>query len=247
MALAVDGIAFDVGNTLVLDPFDAVLKMKAVEIRRVFSSFGYPCTSDEIAEAWRKSNSAVNYRFVSHFYQERPIISQCMEFLGVEKRHRQQVGTRLLVTYRSGLKPSVLHTNAGRKLVETLAELKRRGKRLIVFGNGRQEAAEHFIEWLGLKPFFSQVTMSEKLGIEKPDITAYKYILRALGTKREKSMYVGDDHANDIAGTKAAGMLAVLYIPPVRVSTPWREYEAKGGRRPDAVIQRFEELLEIVK
>lgn len=247
MALAVDGIAFDVGNMLVLDPFETVLKMKAVEIKRIFSSFGYPCTSDAISEAWTKSNSAVNYRFVSHFYQERPIISQCMEYLGIEKRHRQQIGMQLLVTYRSGLKPAVLQANSGRKLAETLKELKGRGKRLIVFGNGRQEAAEHFIEWLGLKQFFSQLTMSEKLGIEKPDVTAYKYILKALGTKREKSMYVGDDHANDILGPKAAGLLAVRYIPPVQVSTPWRDYDAKGGRRPDAVIHRIEELLEIVK
>ncbi len=247
MLLAVDGIAFDIGNTLVLDPFDAVLRMKATEIRHMFSSFGYKFTSDEIIKAWQESNEAVNYRFISHFYQEKPIIGQCMEFLGVEKQHRRSIGTQLLIIYRSGLKPAVLAVNDGRNLRETLGELKQLGKRLAVFGNGRQKAVELFIKWLGIDPFFTQVSTSEKLGIEKPDEIAFNYILKMLGTVRERCIYVGDDPVNDICPAKAAGMLAVRYVPPAQVSTPWRNYKAKTGRKPDAVIHSLEELLEIVK
>ena len=34
MAFAVDGIAFDVGNTLILDPFETILRKKALEIKK---------------------------------------------------------------------------------------------------------------------------------------------------------------------------------------------------------------------
>ena len=91
MSFQVDGIAFDVGNTLIQDPFDGVLKMKAFEIRRAFSEAGYGFGDVEIAVAWSDANMRINYPFISHFYQEPDILRHCLDLLKVDKQDKQEL------------------------------------------------------------------------------------------------------------------------------------------------------------
>ncbi len=247
MPRAVDGIAFDVGNTLILDPFDAVLLAKSYEIKRALADLGYGFPKDEIVDAWTEANRKVNYRFIDHFYQEQRIIAHCLDLLKVEKKDKAGLATRLLIIYRSGLKTAVTSDGRIGSMQRVLSELRDAGKRLVVFGNGRQRSIDISLAWMGLSGYFQVATASEKIGIEKPDPMAFKYVLKALETPASRSMYVGDDPANDIAPAKAAGMIAVRYVPPRQVSMPWRDYRAKSRRRPDRVIRSLEELLELVE
>ena len=130
---------------------------------------------------------------------------------------------------------------------DAIAELSAMGKRLIVFGNGRQRDTDLALTWTGLHGFFSAVTSSEKLGIEKPDPMAFRYILKALGTNPKRSMYVGDDPMNDICPAKKAGMLAIQFLTKGHVSTPWRNYKPKKRCRPHAKIDSIGKLLDIVR
>lgn len=247
MPFQVDGIAFDMGNTLIMDPFGRVLKMKAFEIRRAFSDAGYAFSDGEISDAWSEANERINYPFISHFYQEPGILGHCLDLLKVDKPDRQDLITKLLIIYRSGLKPVVTSESGVAGIRKAIAQLKAMGKRLVVFGNGRQRDTELCLAWTGLREHFSTVTSSEKLGIEKPDPRVFKYILKALGTDPGRSMHVGDDPLNDICPAKKAGMLAVQYATEGHVSTPWRNYKPKKGCRPDAWIDSIGKLLEIVR
>lgn len=247
MAFAVDGIAFDVGNTLILDPFETILRKKALEIKKAFSESGYSFYEKQICDAWSDANDGINYPFICHFYQERPVILQCLKLLKVEKAQRPKLATDLLVIYRNGLKYAIVSDSRIGSLKNVLSQLRSAGKRLVVFGNGRQRSHEIFLSWTGLLEYFDVVTASEKIGIEKPNPRAFSYILKALGTVPERSAYVGDDPANDIGPAKEMGMYAVQYVPPNPESMPWRNYNKKIKQKPDAVIRRFEELLEILK
>jgi len=247
MALPIDGMAFDVGNTLILDPFEKVLDRKSLEMRQVLSRFGYNFTVKEIKDAWTEANRKVNYAFICHFYQEAPVVSHCLEILKVEKAKRPEISTELLIVYRNGLKSVIMADDRLTSMKRVLYELRKAGKRLVVFGNGRQKSIELFLQWTGLREYFHFVSTSEKTGIEKPDHKAFNYILKTLATRKERSMYIGDDMNNDISPAKEAGMKACLYVPLHRVSTPWRNYDAKSRTRPDATISKFDELLQIVK
>ncbi|MBN2330832.1 MAG: HAD family hydrolase [Candidatus Aenigmarchaeota archaeon] len=247
MPFPVDGIAFDVGNTLITDPFDRVLKMKAFELKRAFSQAGYTFSAGEITDAWSEANKRVNYPFISHFYQEPGILRYCMDLLKVSGHERQDVITQLIIIYRSGLKPVITTDRQIKGVKKAIAELGAMGKRLIVFGNGRQRDTELCLSWTGLRSHFGTVTSSEKLGIEKPDPRVFSYILKALGTDPGRSMYVGDEPLNDICPAKRAGMLAIQFITKDHVSTPWRNYSPKKGCRPDAVIDSIGKLPEIIR
>ena len=247
MAIRVKGIAFDVGNTLVLDPFEGVLALKIMEFERIFAQRGYSIRRDEMTGAWNEANEVVNYHFVSHFYQEPGILVHVMDRLKIQREHRRELMTQLLIAYREGLRYVVTRGETAADVKEVLAELHKRGKRLVAFGDGRQKAAENFLGWLGIRKYFSSVTMSERLGIEKPDFRVFGYMLRILGTSPGESVYIGDNPERDIEPAKRSGMHAILYVPPERnrKRTPWRNYSAEC--RPDATIHSLKELLDILK
>jgi HAD superfamily hydrolase (TIGR01549 family) len=247
MPLSVDGIAFDVGNTLIPDPFDLVLKRKSFEMKRAFSRLGHDFSEREITDAWSGANMKINYPHIDHFYQEPAIVKHCLDLLKVDGAGKAQLAIELLIIYRSGIQSAIASDKRIDHIRNVLSELRDAGKRLVAFGNGRQKPVELYLSWAGLREYFKTVSSSEKIGFEKPDIKVFNYMLHALGTVPARGMYVGDDPVNDILGAKKAGMLAVQYVPPVQVSTPWRDYKMKIRRRPDAVIREFGELLEIVK
>ncbi len=249
MALAIDGIAFDLGNTLILDPFEKVVSMKSVEFKSAFSKHGISLTSKAIADAWSEADSAVHGPHMCHFFQEAPILNHFLEKLGIGSALRPEISTSLLIAYRSVLKTVVASDPGAAEAREALAALRNSGKRLMVFSNGRQRFAELMLQWTGLAGYFDIITASEKIGIEKPDPHAFSYMLNALGTPPERSAYVGDDMLNDIVPSMKAGMKGILFKPPpsVAAARPWRNYDAKVKAKPDAAITGLGALLQIIR
>jgi len=247
MAFDIEGIAFDLGNTLVPDPFDKTISRKSVEFRSAFAKHGISLASKAIADAWSEANSAVHGPHMCHFFQEAPILSHFLEKLGIDGALRPDISASLLIAYRSALKTVVVSDPAAAEAREALAALRRSGKRLIVFSNGRQRFVELLLQWTGLAGYFDMITASEKIGIEKPDPRTFSYMLNALGTPPERSAYVGDDMANDIVPSMKAGMKGILFKPSTAVSTPWRNYDAKVKTRPDAAISSLGALLQIIR
>lgn len=96
---------------------------------------------------------------------------------------------------------------------EALARLRRAGLRLGVVSNsdGRVEEA---LEAAGLRQDFDVVVDSALAGVEKPDPAIFRVALERLGVKPEETLYVGDLFEVDVVGARAAGMPAVLLVPP---------------------------------
>jgi len=57
---------------------------------------------------------------------------------------------------------------------------------------------------------FTHHTFSHRLGMAKPDAAIYRHAAEGLGVKPEEILFV-DDREENIAGARAAGMVAIQY------------------------------------
>ena len=96
---------------------------------------------------------------------------------------------------------------------DALARLRRAGLKLGVVSNsdGRVEEA---LRAAGLRPYFDVVVDSSLAGVEKPDPAIFRAALDALGVRPAEALYVGDLYEVDVLGANAAGIPAVLLVPP---------------------------------
>lgn len=94
----------------------------------------------------------------------------------------------------------------------TLAALHAAGYVLGVISNsdGRVERLLHRAE---LGRHLSFVIDSEVVGVSKPDRRIFELGLERAGTRPGETLYVGDYVAIDVLGSRAAGMIPVLYDP----------------------------------
>jgi HAD superfamily phosphatase (TIGR01668 family) len=80
-------------------------------------------------------------------------------------------------------------------------------------------------------------TVANNLGIpiipnaRKPLPTSFRRALQILGLPRDRVVVIGDQYFTDVLGAKFAGM-AVILIPPISGSDPWRT-------RPLRIIARL--------
>jgi putative hydrolase of the HAD superfamily len=96
---------------------------------------------------------------------------------------------------------------------DALARLRGAGLRLGVVSNSDGRVAEA-LEAAGLRGYFDVVVDSALAGIEKPDPAIFRAALGALGVPPAEALYVGDLYDVDVLGANAAGMPAVLLVPP---------------------------------
>ena len=79
--------------------------------------------------------------------------------------------------------------------------------------NGFQEVQHTKMSGSGLEPYFETLTVSEEVGVKKPNPEIFHYALRKAGAKAEDSLMIGDEMAVDIDGARAAGMDTLLFRP----------------------------------
>jgi HAD superfamily hydrolase (TIGR01549 family) len=88
----------------------------------------------------------------------------------------------------------------------------------------------------GLRAHFSVVADSGVLGVEKPDPEIFLHAARALGTRPEECVMVGDSIKRDIKGAAAAGMKKVLVCPDPSVPDAGQDWTVR-------TIAELEEVL----
>ncbi|MBR4391165.1 MAG: YjjG family noncanonical pyrimidine nucleotidase [Bacteroidales bacterium] len=79
--------------------------------------------------------------------------------------------------------------------------------------NGFQEVQHTKLSGSGLEPYFETLTVSEEVGVKKPDPEIFRYALRKAGATPEVSLMIGDEMEVDIDGARAAGMDQLLFNP----------------------------------
>ncbi|MFQ5938368.1 MAG: HAD family hydrolase [Acidiferrobacterales bacterium] len=126
-------------------------------------------------------------------------------------------------------------------VADALADLSRNYK-LCVVSDAIVSPARCLRQWLemnGLKRHFSGFAFSDEVGHSKPHRDMFASAARQLGVTITDMVHIGDRDHNDIKGSQALGMRAILF-------TGTRERD-KHITSADAICERYEDLPAIVE
>lgn len=102
--------------------------------------------------------------------------------------------------------------------------------------NGFQEVQDVKLSLSGMKPFFESLTVSEEVGVKKPNPEIFRYALRKARAAAEESLMIGDEMAVDIDGARAVGMDTLLFNPKRETVDGERTYEVHDLREIKKVL-----------
>jgi putative hydrolase of the HAD superfamily len=84
---------------------------------------------------------------------------------------------------------------------------------LHIISNGFKESTLTKMEVSGLNPYFTNVIISEDVGINKPDKAIFEYALDKAKALKHESIMIGDSIEADIRGAQGFGMKAIYFNP----------------------------------
>ena len=102
--------------------------------------------------------------------------------------------------------------------------------------NGFQEVQHTKLSGSGLESYFETLTVSEEVGVKKPNPEIFHYALRKANATAEESLMIGDEMAVDIDGARAAGIDQIFFNPDGKTVEGERTFEVK----------RLEEIMAIL-
>ncbi len=148
------------------------------------------------------------------------------------------LATELTFQYRQSM---------GRRVVQedgpaVIKELHRRGYTLGIISN--VITSREIPDWLaadGLTPYFKSVVMSSVCGKRKPDPAIYHEAAQRAGVAPSRCVYVGDNFARDVVGTRNAGFGMIIIIPDAED----RDAVVPAEQQPDRIIHTLSELLDL--
>ena len=91
--------------------------------------------------------------------------------------------------------------------------------------NGFQEVQDTKLSLSGMKPYFETLTVSEEVGVKKPNPEIFQYALRKANATAEESLVIGDEMAVDIDGARNAGIDQVFFNPSKKEEKGERTFE----------------------
>ena len=128
--------------------------------------------------------------------------------------------------------------------VEVIKGLHERGYKLGIISNliGENEVPD-WLEEDGLDRYFDTVILSSVCGMRKPCFEIYQLAAREMGVELSECVSVADNIKRDIPGAKKAGVGCNIIF-----SSPEKKHpvEFTEENRPDAVIEDFREILDLL-
>lgn len=246
-------VLFDLGGTLIFDPFPEALSRLERELRegRVRSPFSAEHI-DAFLDEWVTVNNAVNFPFAAHFLQEEVFIWQTIlrRIEDVDPSVRADlpiVIAELLAAYRSTALKMVSEQSHLGTLRRILGELTDRGMVLGVASNDREYATQALLAWAGLARFFRFVFTSEGLSqrhdrAEKPSPVFFEAVKLEAGitSGRDRCYYVGDDEKRDVDTPRACGFETIRLLVEADSAKSWVDNPARSSA--DHVARSLDEL-----
>jgi putative hydrolase of the HAD superfamily len=204
-----DAVFLDAGNTLITFDHALVCGMLAEE--------GVDATPAELGRAEAAARPAVS-RFLADgissevrdtftFY-----VTRMLARLGHDGPDAAALAQRLVVRLRREVPTQRLWSQILPGVPEALRALRADGLRLVVVSNS-DGTVEEGLTAMGLRALVDGVVDSAVVGVEKPDPGIFRHALELSGAQPGRVLHVGDLHAVDVLGARAAGLHAVLLDP----------------------------------
>jgi HAD superfamily hydrolase (TIGR01549 family) len=106
---------------------------------------------------------------------------------------------------------------------ELLAEVRRRGARIVAVTNNLVAEQEDKLRHTGIRHLFDELVISEAAGVSKPDPAIFDLALQRAGVRPHEAIMLGDSWANDVMGAVGSGIAAA-----------WLDRAGRGA--PDASV-----------
>jgi putative hydrolase of the HAD superfamily len=110
------------------------------------------------------------------------------------------------------VKISPTKTNLFEGAATVLAYLQKKYQ-LHIISNGFKETTLTKMELSGLNPYFTNVIISEDVGINKPNRAIFEHALKKASATKENSIMIGDSLEADVRGAQDFGMKAIFFNP----------------------------------
>lgn len=94
--------------------------------------------------------------------------------------------------------------------------------------NGFQEVQHTKLSGSGLEPYFETLTVSEEVGVKKPNPEIFHYALRKAQATAEESLMIGDEMAVDVDGARAAGIDQIFFNASGKTVDGERTFEVQN-------------------
>lgn len=126
--------------------------------------------------------------------------------------------------------------------IEIIRDLKKHYK-VGIISNNVHEWVMRVLAIYQLDKFFDVIVVSSEVGARKPDARIFAKALDSLSVKSEESVFVSDELAEDLLGSKGMGMISVWLVNP-QLKSEWKAKEETEEKifEPDAVISNLSEL-----
>lgn len=108
------------------------------------------------------------------------------------------------------ISPTKTNLFAGAEKVLTYLQKK---YQLHIISNGFKETTLTKMEVSGLNPYFTQVIISEDVGVNKPNKAIFEHALAKAAAEKQESIMIGDSLEADIRGAQDFGLQAIFFNP----------------------------------
>lgn len=251
-------LIFDVGGTLIFDPFEGAIACLAQPPYRERLLQGLrEHDVNGFMDRWRNENSNTNFQFASHFLQEEIWIARAAlpGFDTSSVRSNKDFPTWLsetLALYRSIALKLISQQPHLPDVRRALTAAKARGYRLSVASNDRHFATAAMLAAANLDEFFDHMATSEMLsgaisGAEKPSPLFFEAFQLATGLRfsRTNTFYIGDDETRDIQSTSGLPMRNCRFLGNRSQSTGW--LDNSQTTRADSSFEHYSEFLMLIE
>ena len=96
-------------------------------------------------------------------------------------------------------------------VLDALAELRKKGCRLLLLSNAQRIFTEYELRHLGLVDQLDAIYISSDFRCRKPDVRFFHALIKKEGLDKRNCLMIGNDRHTDIGGAKNAG-LATFYM-----------------------------------
>lgn len=133
--------------------------------------------------------------------------------------------------------------------IETIRELKKNYK-IGIISNNIYEWVMEVLKRYGIADLFDSVIVSSKVGARKPDGRIFYAALKSLSVKPEESVFISDELAEDLLGSKGLGIISI-WLAGTENKSHWKAKEGIDNEEkifePDFTIHKIKEIPKLLK
>ena len=223
---SVNVFGFDLGNTLINDTRlarDATLDMGDW----LFENAHVP-SKEAFSTTYTRINHGTKKPFISHTFGELEFFEKTLDELAVTTIS----ASTSLKRYREILMEKIL---PDKDIMDAFRLIKERNMRIALMSNESSCRVDSYLEKTKLAPFFDAVIVSERIGVEKPDLGFFEEALHQLNIEGDQMVMFGDNQVADGA-CKQLGILFVLVTAYKNKGWIWEDGKPY---QPDHVIDKI--------